>query len=295
MERTNYPQIAPEDFKASWVEKQSNEEYHADKSAVSSSSLRLMVTRSPAHFHAQHVLAEKQEETAAMQFGSLVHEAILEPQVFRNRVRVMPDFGDLRKADNREKKAQWHSDLPPTALVVGQEEADKLIAISESVMKHDIAAGVLAGAQFEKSGYYRDPVTGIKCRIRPDAWNPRLGILADIKTTQDASLDAFMGSIAKYGYHFQMGMYEEAIKIITGQAPRISCFIAVEKNPPYAVAVYQCDEAILSTGNHQYRRALDKLLECMAIDYWPSYQDKKSQTITLPRWYMYQLQDLMEG
>ena len=62
-----------------FFKKISNEEYHADKTAVGHSSLVRML-RSPAHF--VECIRGGIEQTPAMQFGTAVHAAILEPLVF---------------------------------------------------------------------------------------------------------------------------------------------------------------------------------------------------------------------
>jgi hypothetical protein len=71
-------------LKPHWKENLDNETYHADKSAVGSSSLR-KILKSPLSFYSDFFLSTPQEKTDAMRFGELVHVAVLEGSKFLER------------------------------------------------------------------------------------------------------------------------------------------------------------------------------------------------------------------
>ena len=48
-------------------------------------------------------------------------------------------------------------------------------------------------------------------------------------------------------------------------------FVVVEKEPPHAVAIYECDDQMLETGRRQYREALQRFKECQEKDQWPGF------------------------
>lgn len=292
MERANYPLIITDEIENHWVKNESNEAYHANKKAVGSSALKKLLFNSPLHFYESHVLGVNEPPTPAMEFGSLVHSAILEPEVFRKTYRIEPDFGDLRKKENKEKREAWFNDLPRDVKLISPEWYESLMGILESVSKNEYVTGLLSGSAFETSGYYRDPATNIFCKIRPDAFNQNLNIVLDIKTTQDASRESFEKSIASYGYDFQAAMYMEGIERITGKRPKAWCFLAIEKTPPYAIAFYQTDNLILDTATAAYRHALEKLKACLVDDVWPGY-GKKAKIVTMPKWRLYEIENLI--
>ena len=60
-------------------------------------------------------------------------------------------------------------------------------------------------------------------------------------------------------------------------------FIAVEKDPPYGVAVYEATKGMLKTAKKQIAPLLDVYAECLKTDVWPGYKDELQQ-IELPRW-----------
>ena len=60
-------------------------------------------------------------------------------------------------------------------------------------------------------------------------------------------------------------------------------FLAVEKTPPYAVAVYRADDAFLSTGRTKLAKLRALYAECLAADSWPGYPDT-IMGLALPTW-----------
>jgi hypothetical protein len=278
-------------LKPHWKENLSNEEYHADKSAVGSSTLR-KVLKSPLSFHADFYGQKKEEPNEAMRFGNLVHAAVLEGPMFLEKMVVAPKFVGLTK-DGREstqsgeakkKKAEWYSAMEAeNRIIVTEEEQEKIVGIINSINSHEGALKLLANGAREVSGYFSDPETGIVNKIRPDFVSFDLGALVDLKTTQSVLKQDFQKTIWNYRYDFQLAMYSEGIKAITGRYPKYQALIAVETTAPYEVAVYIADEGMISKGQEDYRRALDTLSECLSTDSWPRYQ-REIEDISLPGW-----------
>lgn len=271
----------PSQFEATWIEQQDSEAYHADKTAVSSSVLKTIL-KSPASFYSQF-LEGKEETNDAFRLGSAVHMALLEPKKFFHYYLKQPDFGDQRSSKNREKKEEWMKAQAPKAIILNEAEYIRIEGMINSVMKHPDASNLLKGGQPEISGYYCDPETNIKCRIKPDFINFDLMMMIDVKTTQDCTRDAFIRSILKYQYDFQLAMYGEGTRLITGQSVNHFIFLAIEKDPPYEVGVYLCEESILNKGRNDYRRALDLLSDCLEKNHWPGYQ-ASFESLGLPGW-----------
>lgn len=272
--------LIQEDFINHWKENQTSEEYHSNKNAVNSSSL-IKIRKSPKSFKAAF-LGEPKKPTDAMKFGTLVHTAILEGKDFDKRYAVMPEFGDLRKKENKEAKLEWEV-LNEGRIFCSQEELDKVLKMIDSVMRHNDAFNLLKNGKTEVSGYFRDEETGIIQKIRPDFISNNLKAELDIKTTIDCSLEAFSKSIWNYRYDFQRAMYRAGIKAITGKEVEFSVFLAIEKEEPYECAVYIADDGMLDKAEQDYREALNKLKESIDNNYWESYQTR-SETIGLPIW-----------
>ena len=249
----------------------SNADYHADP-AVSASHLKA-VMQSPYHYWARFLDPNRKpvEPTAAMRLGSLVHCAVLEPDELLQRYAVAPD----RRTKAGKEQAERHAAEGREAV----SESDMALALSmaASVRLHPAAAALLAHGKAEQSFWWNDLPTGLRCKCRPD-WYQCITVV-DLKTCQDASPAAFASSVAKFGYHVQAAHYLAGLH----GAERF-VFIAVEKDPPYAVAVYELDHASMAAGRTMRDNALDVIATCKAADMWPGYGDTNVQTLSLPSW-----------
>ena len=269
------------DFSSHWREDETAEQYHLNRSAVNSSSLK-KILKSPNSFRAEFTRQFERKETPAMKFGTLVHTAILEGKDFKERYAVMPDFGDQRTKINKQAKTEWLAENEGK-LHCTQRELDATLYMIESVLAHRDADKLLKHGKTEVSGYFRDPDTGIIQKIRPDFISFNLNAEVDIKTTVDCSREAFTRSIWNYRYDFQRVMYREGIKHITGKEVNFSAFIAIEKEPPYECAVYIADEGFMDRAYQDYRKALELLHDSIIKNEWHPYQ-QRLENISLPTW-----------
>lgn len=257
--------------------------------AVGSSALRTLINRSPAHY--LYDLEHPKESTPSQLFGTAVHQAILEPKYFKEKMIVKPIFegftkkGELTTNENctevREKTEQWFmQNFDKTILT--QEQFETVQGILKSISGHKQAAKLVSSGHAEESLFWTDTETGLQCKARPDFI--REGhILVDVKTTLDASYRCFQGDIAKYGYHIQAAMYLDAATAVFNKRFDTFIIIAVEKEAPYAVQCFQLDENIIREGQELYYGALKTLKKCQETGIWPAYGDQLTP-IALPSW-----------
>lgn len=244
------------------------EQYHADRQHVSKSWLDRL-KQSPAHL--RHYLDTAKVETKALRVGRIVHCAILEPDIFARDFVIKPKF-DGRTTVGKTGLAEWEAaNAGKMDVTVAEFEMAK--GIRESVMAHKGARALLerTGAA-EQSAFWNNPESGVDCKCRPDYIHD---FIVDLKTTEDASPEAFKWSIKKYRYHIQAAQYTE------GTQRERFVIIAAEKSPPYGVAVYLLDDGDVATGMEQRRRELDLYAECRATGKWPAYPDT-IQPIKMP-------------
>lgn len=257
-----------------WRNDLTNEAYQNDfRSFLSSSDIRRLL-RSPAHYRNPAKM-----ESAAMAFGTLVHTFVLEPSVAEARYRPRADV------DGRTKEGKavrdWEQSLATQQGVqfVNRSDYDAATSIATSVRTHLGATSLFAGGVAEVSGT-ADNFLGINARIRPDYLAD--GHIVDLKTCTDARSDAFVRSVMTFGYAVQAAYYLDVAEAIDGKKRKFF-WVAVEKETPYAVAVYQASEAMLEHGRAQYRKAIELYKECAAFDVWPAYL-QQIQTLELPAW-----------
>lgn len=252
------------------------EEYHRHGS-VSKSQLDKMA-KSPAHYLAS--LTTPRKETPAMRIGSIFHGMVLEPE--RVKIAVAPAC-DKRTKDG---KATWESFCIENAgaEIVTAGEGEMLNGMVASVMAHPAARALLNGPGVaEGSAFWHDERSGELCRCRPDFYRQDLGIIVDLKSTEDASPKEFARSIANYRYHMQSAYYQDGVEAATGDFIKGFVFVACEKKPPYCTAVYQLDMQGVEAGRIEYKRLLLDLADCKASGKFPAYSDR-IETISLPTW-----------
>lgn len=210
-----------------------------------------------------------------------------------------------------EVKAQWLQNNGHR-IVLTPEQWDQLHRMRDAVMAHTAAAALLTGAPgvAERSVYWRDPVTGLLCRCRPDFWRQD-GIVVDVKTTEDASAEGFAKSIAHWRYHVQAPFYLDGINHMRDQykptgldlpmppaAARAFVFLAVEKSAQVVdgvsmgVGVYVLDQESMALGRIEYEQDLQRIADCRRAGVWPGYGDK-IQPIELPKWKLAQSAHLL--
>lgn len=266
--------IAPDDFKVGWREDMKVEDYHADKAAVNSSSLKLI--KKSAYSFARTFWIKSKDATDAMKFGTLVHMAILEPYKFKNNYHVEPTFTLFTKAgqpttsknstDYTNKYESWRSELPVGAIIVTQDEQDKIFNMIDSVLSHPSAGALLINVKPELIGYWKKNVGTaekpfwIALRLMVDAMAFSLGTLADLKTCQNASWEVFRKThVEGLDACHQMAMYTDGTEAIEKATVDNKAWIAVESVWPHETMVHEVHEAYDMAGKFQFNENLKKL------------------------------------
>jgi len=258
------------------------EVYHQrELGVVNTGALKILASQTPAHYKAWVDDQTEQPETPALVFGSALHALVLEPGLFAKEWALCPDFGDLRTKKAREARDAWAADNPGVR-AVSADDWRRLHAMRESIMRHPVAGKVFTGGRAEVTAVWTDPRTGLVCKARYDYEREDINLLADLKSTDDASPRAFARSIAKFQYHIQDAHYSDGPRVLRGEETRF-LFVAVEKQPPYCVGTYMLDTESAMRGEEMRARGMEALDECLRTDAWPSYPNEVN-TIALPNW-----------
>lgn len=249
-------------------------ETYLEAPAVSKSSLWTAITRSPAHARVE------KEPSNAMQLGTAVHCAVLEPDAFTSRFTRGPD--DRR--GNRWKEAlDEHG-----AGLLTSGDYDAALAIRDALRTEPLVAKVLKGAVVESSGFWIDGATGLLCRARPDAWNERSGLMLDLKVTADARPDVFKRRVADFGYHAQEAFYTDGWRACGAEIDAF-VFLAIEPTAPHGFCLFELEPVAVAEGREAMRQALDHWKYCVERNHWRAYSGGV-QPLDLPK-YAYRFTD----
>lgn len=259
-----------------------NERYHRAL-GVGSSMLKTLAQQSALHLHAK--MTRPQEVSAATQatldFGTMVHAAALEPDVYKQLYVAEPAFGRKAGTTIAAQKAEW-ANTQQGKRIASQQDMQKAEAMSHAIHTHPYAKALLRGGLKEKSAWWVDKETSLCCKFRPDCVSANGKFIVDIKTTVDVSKNAFMRQADNLMYHLQAAHYLQGARA-TGLAPDAKfVFVAVEKTAPFAVVVYEPSDLFLSLGEDWRRYCMKRYAECKKSDVWPGPEE--AQQLDPPSW-----------
>jgi hypothetical protein len=217
--------------------------YYGDKNFITNSQLGKL-SHSPAKL--EHYRKFGQEDTSALLFGRAFHQNILEPDKYIEQVIV---YEGTRRGKAWEDFKSNNTDK--TIITKGEEFTirkmrDKLLSIPRVI-------NLLSDGKAEVVNCWVDEGSGVYCKGKTDYYKEENGrkILIDIKTTQNHTSHAFVGSCLKYGYDRQSAFY------LDGFGADEFWFVVIEKNEPFDVGIYMCGEEFVGRGRSKYKDLLE--------------------------------------
>lgn len=264
--------------------KLTNKEYHK-RSEIGCSDLKLLIDSPYKFLHKDEI----REETTSMLIGSLVHKLILEPEDFDYEYVIAPEIDKRTNAGKEElsnflKTVGQRTPISKDLYLLASEISKEVLSMKET-------ANILKNGEAEQS--YFTQLEGIWVKARPDFYNEDIGLIVDIKTTQNASPMQFMKTIANYNYHIQTAFYIDVLRSV-GKRVNNFLFLAIETKKPYLVGFYELDEASIEFGREQYKKLIERYKFCKENNLWWGYAKVENgelnpvQTITLPTWKFYE-------
>ena len=252
------------------------EAYHANP-AIGRSGLWRLYSKSPYHFR-----YHTQEETSAMTLGTAIHTAILEPDKFEAQFHRGPN--DRR--GNKWKDEMSLAESEDKECLTSGDYDNALLIREQAVTCAELQQALRGNVHIERSIY--NEIDGMPVKIRPDLYNADMRVMVDLKSTSDASPEAFAKSAARMGYNFQEAFYT-SVSNMSGLSVEGFVFVAIEKPTADNPAVFQCyelDREAFDAGRAIMFDALNRYHECMATNKWPAYGGGV-RTLSLPAWGLY--------
>ncbi len=256
-----------------------NENYHQDRNYISASGLK-QIAKSPRHYWNRYLNDKyKEEPTASMLFGNVVHTLMLEPKEFELRYAVAPDC-DKRTKKGQEVYAEFEA-KSEGKIVISEKDKVTATAMIEQAKLNPIITDLLDLSEKEAMHTFR--ILEVDCKMKADAINIFDGCIIDIKTCTDASPDGFGKACWNENYLLQAAFYLDGYYFATNNNLKRFIFIAMEKTAPYIVKPYYLTPEQIELGRQQYLAALQTYKNCKAADKWHAYGDE-IQPLTLPSW-----------
>lgn len=209
------------------------------------------------------------EVSKAMELGTLIHHAVLEPEKPLQELAAVSPYTDFRTKEARE----WRD---------SQREAGKIIATIEEInvaqacadtFHEEYAQHFQADHQTEVAVFGTIGETAIKGMI--DLVPSGLDCLVDLKTTATIdSLENIQRAIFNRGMHWQASLYLDLWNAATGEKRTRFVFCFIETEFPHETAWVDLSENSIDIGRAGYMNAVAKWQNCIASNTWPKAIDK---------------------
>jgi hypothetical protein len=251
-----------------------------------------------------HAKTTPKKRTSALERGTGLHLAVLEPVLFDSQFVVSGPCDELLKSGARKgepcgvngsylhERLGWlcgthvkgagpgiRSDIE---IISVQTHAD-VIGMRDAIRAHKRAASLFEGAgSFETTIVFDDPDTGVRCKIRPDRLVKRAGMNVDIKTTVCAQEWAFSSQAEKLGYFRKLALYRRGLRAV-GWPYKETAVLAIESAAPYDLVPYLLDEKDLDSADIEVTRALREYKTCEELGVFPGYTEE-FKMLSRPKW-----------
>lgn len=242
-------------------------------SGISQSSLKKFI-KSPAHYLASTEIT--QEPTKAMTLGSAFHAFCLQ----NNNRDDNPYIAVKKKMDGRSKEGKLYNEQfsieNEGKFIVDEDEFLMLDAMHSSICSHDTAGkylrAVSSGDGMREFAMFAvaDTETPVTLKGLVDGYDPESGTIIDLKTCEDASPAGFRKAIWDRKYDLQSVHYAWLAKQNNLEVNQF-VFIAVEKEPPFAVGCYVISQESIKKSISIWESAVTDISECMQSGKYPAY------------------------
>jgi hypothetical protein len=268
----------------------SAEDYHRAPNllpgpSLSSSGAKKLLSASPFHYWFDSPLnpdRPPEEDKGHLNVGKAAHDMILLSDRWPEAYHVLPDGF----AWNKTKAMPGEIAAAEEARKVGKtllkhDEAETVRAIAAALQRNELAVKALSNGATEETLAWKDPLTGVWLRARPD-FRPAsivegraVRVIADLKFMAPTfcSPGGFQRAIHNFGYHQSAAFYSDGIKAVYGEAPTHWLHVVVEKDPPHTVSLYELPGEDIARGRVLNRRAIAIFDRCLQRGEWPAYAD----------------------
>ena len=242
--------------------------YRADPGVASSDLSALK--RSPAYARLRRETIS--ESTPAMRFGTAVHTAVLEPELFDRQYAEDPQHPEHGGYPKGWRNTKAYKALAQEVRDSGREplSAEHMHAcesIRRNVLAHSTGSLITEVQDApEVSVFAHDQELDVRRKIRPDLLVSRASMVVDLKTTNDPG--AFRRTVQKFGYHRSAAYYLDTLGLL-GETYDHYVFLVVATDAPYEVFAFTLDDDSIEQGRYEYRQLLREYAACMSSGDWP--------------------------
>ena len=289
-------------------------EYHGEqfKDYLSGSELWGYFDACPAE-----VVYGEKKDSEALAFGSLVHCAVLEPDVFH--AKYARDFeapencltsDAAMKAWLKEHGIAGYSTKSNFELVEMVKKADanqlcfideqakyqeenegkefikpvifdQLTAMRDTIDRYPSYSELIDNSVCESSIVGYSELLGVNVKTRPDVMQS--GVICNYKTTSSAKPEHVMRDCYKYGYFMKEYLSALVVQELTGEFPQI-LILAQSKTAPYVCTGIKMTDEMIEIGKSQFEQAFALWKACKDANQYIDYAQNEWLEPEVPAW-----------
>ncbi len=245
------------------IHNSNNADYHADRSYLSSSALKLLL-KDPAAFERKYVknIHDTSEPKDVFDVGTYVHALCLEPHTIAQNFAF---FEGLRRQGTVYKEfVEKH----PGKIILSVPQKLKCEQFYKAYERRGDAVAMLQGgfAEHTMTGL----ALGVAVKARADYINVDKGYIVDIKTTSDITdVDVFKLTVERYNYDLSAALYTSIARDLYGK--EFDFYFVVISKTDLACAIYKLSEHTQLKGASLLISALKLYKRCIDTGKWEHY------------------------
>jgi exodeoxyribonuclease VIII len=244
----------------------SNEDYHANRSHVSSSGLKLYL-KDPVEYHKQYVLGQSWDVPPALQnafdFGTYVHAMVLEPHLLEEEFAIYES--GCREAFDYDNQGKL-------IMTTGQDaNARKMFNNYKKTVFHPEGKPISSffeGGQAEESMF--GELDGLKVKIRTDyrkVCKSGFASINDVKTTsKNVNFKNITKTCEELDYDLSAALYCDVAEQVTGI--KHDFFFLFMGKKDYKSEIFRASEEFLERGRVKYKRAIKGIKKSRETGVW---------------------------
>lgn len=241
------------------INKCTNEQYHSDKSYLSSSNLKMLL-KNPEQFKKEVIQGIREnKQVNAFDEGNYAHSLILEPQHIPDEYAFFPGF--------RKAGADWvlFKEMNKGKILLSKPQKHRVEKWVDAYRERKEAVKLISGGMPEHS--VAGDLMGVNIKVRADYINVDKGYVADVKTTSyQTDVDTFRHVVNTLNYDLSAALYCQMFEKYYGR-PFEFYFIVLGKRDMMC-EVYKASEETMEKGSFLVREAIMKYKQCKKTGIW---------------------------
>lgn len=250
-----------------------NFEEYKSLNAINASFLKACANGEYAGFKYLH---EPRTPSPAMNLGTAIHTALLEPHLFDSQVAVQ------KKVDGRTTEGKAYTkafaETSVGKIIIDEQQFEIIKKIQDNAMEHK-EARTLLGYEKEVTFQWSNEFGEMKARL--DLVHQDAVSIADVKSADDCSPKAFIKQFIDLHYDIQFFHYRIAIP----KPVLPNCFVLGCETKTGEVVVYNVDKIVYSEyTKNKYLKAMQTAVLVLGMKECPKKYEQEVIELELPNW-----------